>query len=96
MERGGHDTMDVRRHNIVREIQRLEVALEHERRALHRAPDHHRRQLLRRNLAASYEALGTLYRRLHALDAVAPPAAPQGDDLLLSLEIPAQHQGVGR
>ena len=88
--------MDVRRHNIVREIQRLEAALEQERRRLSSAPEHHRRQLLRRNLAASYEALGTLYRRLHALDAVAPPAAPQGDDLLLSLEIPAQHQGVGR
>jgi hypothetical protein len=88
--------MDVRRDNIIREIQRLEAALEQERRTLACAPEHHRRQLLRRNLAASYEALGALYRRLHALDAAAPPADPQGDDLLLYLEIPAQHQGVGR
>ena len=88
--------MDVRRDNIVREIQRLEAALEQERRALACAPEHHRRQLLRRNLAASYEALGTLYRRVHALDAVSPPVDQQQDDLLLTIELPAQHQGVGR
>ena len=88
--------MDVRRDNVIREIQRLEAALEQERRALHRAPDHRGRQLLRRNLAAGYEALGALYRRLHALDAVSPPVDQQRDDLLLTIEIPAHHQGVGR
>ncbi len=88
--------MDVRRHHIVREIQRLEAALEQERRTLACAPEHHRRQLLRRNLAAGDEALGALYRRLHALDAVSPPADPQRDDLLLTIEIPLPHQGVGR
>ena len=77
---------DIRAWNIAGEIARLEAALAGEREALRQAPDPQARQTLRRNLAAGHEALGALYRRLHALGADAAPAA---DTLLWVGEVPA-------
>jgi hypothetical protein len=74
--------MDTRREALVGEIARLEQALVAERDALRRAGDGRRRQALRLNLAAAHEALGDLYRRLHALDT----AGTVGDGLLYIID----------
>lgn len=78
--------MDIRREALIGEIARLEQALGGERDALRRAIDGRHRQALRLNLAAAHEALGDLYRRLHALDTTDTAA----DTLLYVIESPAR------
>jgi hypothetical protein len=83
--------MDTRVRNIAGEIGRLEAALRREWDALLRAPDHGRRQALRRNLAVAHEELGALYRRLHALDA----AGATADTLLYVVDVAARDEARG-
>ncbi len=71
---GGGD-IDTRQRHIAGEIARLEAALRREGVALCGARDGGGRQALRLNLAAAHEALGALYRRLHALGAADDPRA---------------------
>ena len=78
--------MNMRREILIGEIARLEQALDGERDALCRAIDGRQRQTLRLNLAAAHEALGDLYRRLHALGA----AETAADTLLYFIEPPAR------
>ena len=77
--------MDTKHRNIAGEIGRLEAALRREGDALRRAPDHGRRQALRRNLAVAHEELGALYRRLHVLDV----ADATADTLLYVVDVAA-------
>ena len=77
---------DIRAWNIAGEIARLEAVLAGECEALRGAADPRARQTLRRNLAAAHEALGALYRRLHALGADGDPGA---DTLLYVVAAPA-------
>ena len=65
--------MDARGYHLAREIACLEAALAQERTLLGGAPDPAGRQARRLNLAAAHEALGVLYRRLHALGADGDP-----------------------
>lgn len=79
--------MDIRHYNLTIEIAHLESALADGRRALWAEPDPHRRQAGRLDLAAGYEHLGALYRRLHGLGAEGGSA----DGVLICVVAAAAH-----